>query len=331
MLGLEFEGNLYMKGIWKGTFRFVLLFVVVLLSSACGGPSEGYQSPDKDKIQVVVTTTFIGDVVTNIAGDKVDISALLTAGQNPHSYHPAPMDMVAVTEADLILANGFGLEDFLEDLLSGTDTTAEVIVVSEGIKPLLMEGHIEGDDNSLEDSMEAVMGQDPHVWFDPNNVLIWSENITNALAEEDPENEVSYQANFDTYQGQLLELDGWIQEQIEKIPENQRELVTDHSTLGYFARKYGLVQIGAVIPALTTEAETSGMELAVLIDTIREHQTKAIFIGVDFDPNLAQRVAEETGVELVPLYFGSLSDGEPAGTYLSFMRYNVSAIVEALQ
>jgi len=268
-----------MKGIWKGTFRFVLLFVVVLLSSACGGPSEGYQSPDKDKIQVVVTTTFIGDVVTNIAGDKVDISELLTAGQNPHSYHPAPMDMVAVTEADLILANGFGLEDFLEDLLSGTDTTAEVIVVSEGIKPLLMEGHIEGDDNSLEDSMEAVMGQDPHVWFDPNNVLIWSENITNALAEEDPENEVSYQANFDTYQGQLLELDGWIQEQIEKIPENQRELVTDHSTLGYFARKYGLVQIGAVIPALTTEAETSGMELAVLIDTIREHQTRDIGYG----------------------------------------------------
>ena len=320
-----------MKGIWKGIFRFVLLFVVVLLSSACGGPSEGYQSPDKDKIQVVVTTTFIGDVVTNIAGDKVDISALLTAGQNPHSYHPAPMDMVAVTEADLILANGFGLEDFLEDLLSGTDTTAEVIVVSEGIKPLLMEGHIEGDDNSLEDSMEAVMGQDPHVWFDPNNVLIWSENIANALAEEDPENEVSYQANFDTYQGQLLELDVWIREQIEKIPENQRELVTDHSTLGYFSQEYGLVQIGAVIPALTTEAETSGMELAVLIDTIREHQTKAIFIGVDFDPNLAQRVAEETGVELVPLYFGSLSDGEPAGTYLSFMRYNVSAIVEALQ
>lgn len=320
-----------MKGIWKGTFRFTLLFVVVLLSSACGRPSEGYQSSEEGKTQVVVTTTFIGDVVNNIAGDRVEISALLTAGQNPHSYQPAPMDMVAVTEADLILANGFGLEDFLEDLLSGTDTIAEVIVVSEGIKPLLMEGHIESDDNSLEDSIEAVLGQDPHVWFDPNNILIWAENITNALVEEDPENKVFYQTNFDTYHGQLLEMDAWIREQIEKIPENQRDLVTDHSTLGYFAQAYGLVQIGAVIPALTTEAETSGMELAELIDAIREHQTKAIFIGVDFNPNLAQRVAEETGVELVPLYFGSLSDGEPAGTYLSFMRYNVNAIVEALQ
>ncbi|MGB2965022.1 MAG: metal ABC transporter substrate-binding protein [Anaerolineales bacterium] len=321
-----------MKGIWKRPFRFGLFFVVVMLFSACGRSSEGNQSPEEGKIQVVVTTTFIGDVVNNIAGDNVDITALLTAGQNPHSYQAAPMDMVAVTEADLILANGFGLEDFLEDLLSGSDTKAEVIVVSKGITPLMIEGHLEeDDDHSLEDSMDAVMGQDPHVWFDPNNVLIWTENIARILAEEDPENKALYQANLDTYQGQLLELDAWIREQIREIPEDQRELVTDHTTLGYFAREYGLVQIGAVIPALTTEAETSGMELAELIDTIQAHQTKAIFVGVDYDPSLAQRVADETGVELVPLYFGSLSDGEPAGTYLSFMRYNVSAIVKALQ
>jgi len=320
-----------MKGIWKEAFRFSLFLVTILMISACGSSVEGYQTPLEDKTRIVVTTTFIADVVENIAGEKVDVFTLLAEGQNPHSYKPAPMDMVAVTEANLILASGFGLEEFLEDLLSGTDTTAEVIVVSEGIKPLLMEGHIEDEDNGSDDSMEALMGQDPHVWFDPNNVLIWAENITNTLAEEDLENKVFYRENFDTYQEQLLELDIWIQEQIEKIPENQRKLVTDHSTLSYFAQEYDLVQIGAVIPALTTEAETSGMELAELIDTIRDHQTKAIFVGVDYDPNLAQRVADETGVELVPLYFGSLSEGEPAGTYISFMRYNVSAIVEALQ
>jgi len=321
-----------MKGIWKESFHYGLFLVVVLMVSACGSSVEGDQTPQEDKTRVVVTTTFIADVVQNIAGDKVDISTLLTAGQNPHSYHPAPMDMVAISEADLILANGFGLEDFLEDLLSGSDTMAEVIVVSEGITPLMIAGHHEDkDDFDAEDSMEAAIGEDPHVWFNPNNLQIWAENITRSLVVEDPENRVFYQENLDTYQGNLSELDGWIREQIKKIPENQRELVTDHTTLGYFAHEYGLVQIGAVIPALTTEAETSGMELAELVDVIREHQTKAIFIGVDFDPNLAQRVADETGVELVPLYFGSLSDGEPAGTYLSFIRYNVSAIVEALR
>jgi ABC-type Zn uptake system ZnuABC Zn-binding protein ZnuA len=321
-----------MKGIWNGAFRFGLYFITVFLVSACGSPTEGNLAPQEGKTRIVVTTTFIGDVVKSIAGDKVIISELLTAGQNPHSYQPAPMDMVAVSEADLIMVNGFGLEDFLEDLLSGSDTKAKVIVVSEGIIPLMMEGNIEGeDDHDSEDSIEAVIGQDPHVWFDPNNVLVWAENITNSLAEEDPENKAFYQENLDNFQRQLLELDVWIREQIEIIPKDQRELVTDHSTLGYFGHEYGLVQIGAVIPALTTEAQTSGMELAELINTIREYQTKAIFIGADFDPNLAQRVADETGVELVPLYFGSLTDGEPAGTYISFMRYNVSAIVEALR
>lgn len=321
-----------MKKNRKDALRLGFILGVLLLISACGSLSEIDQTSQEGRIQVVVTTTFIGDVVDNIAGDKVDIFRLLTPGQNPHSYQPSPMDMVAVSEADLILANGFGLEDFLEDLLSGSDTNAEVIVISEGITPLMMEGHQENeDDHDSEDSMEAVMGLDPHVWFDPNNILVWAANINSALSAADSKNKEYYQANFDIFQEQLLELDTWIEEQVAQIPVGQRELITDHTTLGYFAEEYGLIQIGAVIPALTTEAETSGMELAQLIDTIREHQTKAIFIGVDFDPNLAQRVADETGVDLVPLYFGSLSDGEPVATYLAFMRYNVSAIVEALR
>ncbi len=321
-----------MKGIWNGVFRLGLYLIAVFLVSACGRQTDVNLTPQEGKTRIVVTTTFIGDVVKNIAEDRVDVYALLTAGQNPHSYQPAPKDLVAVSEADLILVNGFGLEDFLEDLLSGSDTKAKVIVVSEGIAPLMMGGHIIGeDDHGSEDPLEAVLGQDPHVWFDPNNILVWAENITIALAEEDPENEAFYQGNLDKFQKQLMELDVWIREQIEIIPEDQRELVTDHFTLGYFGNEYGLAQIGTVIPALTTEAQTSGMELAELINTIREYQTKAIFIGADFDPNLAQRVADETGVELVTLYFGSLTDGEPAGTYLSFMQYNVSAIVEALR
>ncbi|MCJ7734076.1 MAG: metal ABC transporter substrate-binding protein, partial [Anaerolineales bacterium] len=89
--------------------------------------------------------------------------------------------------------------------------------------------------------------------------------------------------------------------------------------------------IGAVIPGLTTEAETSGQELAALIDTIRTHQTQAIFLGVDTDPTLAYRVADETGVELVSLYFGSLSAGTPADTYLNFMHFNVETITNALR
>ena len=147
----------------------------------------------------------------------------------------------------------------------------------------------------------------------------------------DSDNADHYLDNAAIYLQELEDLDLWIRAELDDIPEENRELVSDHSLLGYFADEYDLRQIGAVIPAMTTEAETSGQQLADLIDTIRDQQAKAIFVGVDFDPTLAQRVSDETGIELVVLYFGSLSNGPPADTYLNFMRYNIKTIVSALR
>jgi ABC-type Zn uptake system ZnuABC Zn-binding protein ZnuA len=175
------------------------------------------------------------------------------------------------------------------------------------------------------------MGLDPHVWFDPNSILVWVGNISSALEKHDPERRETYLENAEAYNKELKALDSWIREQVETISVDDRELVTDHNSLGYFARQYQFEHLGSVIPASTTEAETSGLHLADLIDSIPDHQTKAIFIGIDFDPSLARQVSDETGIELVTLYFGSLSDGPPAETYLEFMRYNVSLITAALK
>lgn len=319
-------------------YILALLSILVISGTACGRAENPESQTDTEILKVVASTTFIGDVAARIAGEAVELTVLLEPGQNPHSYQPAPMDMVAVTEADLILVNGLGLEEFLDDLLAGSNTSAEVLVVSNGIDALEGELHDlddedhddhEGEDH--DDQLEGTMGLDPHVWFDPNSILIWVENITGALVRLDPDQSETYLANAEEYSDQLTELDQWIKEQFDLIPDENRELVTDHTSLGYLARRYDLGQIGAVIPALTTEAETSGMELADLIDKIEEHSARAIFVGVDFDQNLAQRVAEEAGVPLVPLYFGSLSAGKPAGTYLDFMYYNVEAISTALR
>jgi ABC-type Zn uptake system ZnuABC Zn-binding protein ZnuA len=314
-----------------------LLIVFVLLAgtllAACGSTGKEPETGESPDLEVVVTTTFIGEVVNQVAGDNSQVTVLLEPGQNPHSYQPTPQDMVKITQADAIFANGFDLEEFLDDLLDGSGTEAELIVVSEGIQPLKMadQDHSNEEDQADEEDHGHGMGYDPHVWFDPNNLVIWTDNIVSALSNLDPDHADLYQANGQIYQEELIALDSWIRMQVERIPEENRELVTDHTSLGYFAARYGFKQIGAVIPALTTEAETSGQELAGLIDAIRETKVKAIFVGIDFDPTLAQRVAEETGVDLVPLYFGSLSDGDPAGTYLDFMRYDVSAIVRALE
>ena len=316
--------------------HFLLAGIVLAMGialAACG-PIENAPGPDDStNLEIVVTTTFIGDVVGQVAGEIPEITVLLEPGQNPHSYQPTPRDMVKISQADAIFVNGLNLEEFLDDLLDGSDTEAELIVVSEGIQQLGLpdQNGGEGNDHENEEDHDHGIGYDPHVWFDPNNLIIWTNNIVNALTHLDPSHAADYQANGQAYQEELMALDNWIRMEIDRIPEGNRELVTDHASLGYFAQQYGFTQTGAVIPALTTEAETSGQELAGLIDTIQENDVKAIFIGIDFDTTLAQRVAEETGVDLIPLYFGSLSDGEPAGTYLDFMRYDVSAIVSALQ
>jgi len=117
----------------------MLIFFLSSLSVTLIGCTINSSSPPPDvdkKLQVVATSTFVGDVVGIIGGEAIDLTVLLEPGQNPHSYHPAPQDMVKVSEADLIFANGLGLEDFLDDLLSGTGNADGLVIVSDDIIPL---------------------------------------------------------------------------------------------------------------------------------------------------------------------------------------------------
>jgi ABC-type Zn uptake system ZnuABC Zn-binding protein ZnuA len=316
----------------KGLNIFLgIILSMTLLLTACTEDRISSSQEGINQLQVVVTTTFVGDVVKQVAGDLPVITVLLEPGQNPHGYQPSPQDMVRISNADLIFANGLGLEEFLPDLLESTENSRALVEVSAGIDllPLVEEIHIEDHDGE-EDHEDSEVDVDPHVWFDPNNLMIWTDNIAAALAAADPEHADLYLANAATYQTQLEELDSWIHEQVDAIPPENRELVTDHTSFGYFAEEYGFQQIGAVIPAPTTEAETSGRQLSELMETIQEYDVKVIFVSRDIDPGLAEMVAEETGAELTALFFGSLTTGGQADDYLSFMRYNVEMIVSAL-
>ena len=318
-----------------------ILVGIIFVLTACSSDGSQDAPAESGELELVATTTFVGDVVRQVAGPGPRITVLLEPGQNPHAYQPAPRDMIRLSEADLVFANGFGLEEFLPDLLEGAENTQTLVEVSQGIIPLVFEGddqaeedHEEGglDDGDHPEEADDLehLGIDPHVWFDPNNIKIWTENIAAALAEADPGNKDFYLENASAYQSQLDELDSWIQEEVETIPVENRKLVTDHTSFGYFAEQYGFEQIGAVVPAPTTEVETSGRQLSELVETIREQNVKVIFVSMDIDPTMAEIVAEETGAELVLLYFGSLTEDDPANSYLAFMRYNVEAIASAL-
>jgi ABC-type Zn uptake system ZnuABC Zn-binding protein ZnuA len=304
----------------------VFLFLTALFFglAACGpAPAAG----ENGKLKVVATTTIVGDVVRQIGGDQIDLTVLLPVGSDPHSFEPTPQDAARVADAQLIFANGAGLEEFLTPLLKNAGSQAEVVPVSEGIELLAsQEVHDEGSA-----AAESHSG-DPHTWFDPNNVMIWVKNIEAKLSLLDPAHAQQYGANAAAYTGKLKELDGWIQEQVTQIPVENRKLVTDHASFTYFASRYGFTQVGAIIPAYSSMAQPSAQDLAALEDAVRAQGVKAVFVSEAANPAQSERIAQDTGVQVVKLYNGALSapDG-PAGTYLDFMRFDVTEIVKALK
>ncbi len=294
------------------------------------------------KLRVVATTNIVGDVVSNLGGEAIDLTLLLPLGADPHTFVPSPRDVTAVADAHLIFINGLGLEAFLEELIENAGGQAVVISVSAGVETRQFgqnEDQSEGQDESQNEGHEADEDDDahhhsvdPHTWMSPANVMVWIHNIEGALRALDPANGGTYEANATTYETELETLDTWVKEQLASIPAENRKLVTDHDTFGYYVDRYDLELVGAVIPAYSTNAEPSAQELAALQRAITGFGAKAIFVGTTVNSKLAEQAARDSGVRLAPLYTGSLGQaGSGAETYLDYMRYNTTAIVEALK
>ena len=173
---------------------------------------------------------------------------------------------------------------------------------------------------------------DPHVWMLPENVMVWTLAIRDALTELDPSNADLYAANADQYIATLSALtDDFIAPMIDTLVVDDRILVTSHDTLSYLAAAYDFEIVGTIIPSASTISDPSTREVARLIDTITQAGVPAIFAETTVSDSLATTIANETGAELVTLYSGSLSPAdEPASTYVDYIRYNYEAIVTAL-
>jgi len=248
---------------------------------------------------------------------------LLDVGQDPHTYVATPGDVAAIHDAQIVFANGVGLEEFLEEMLRNAGGDAQIVYVSDGIDLRKMDAP---DDEHEHETDSA----DPHVWFNVTNVIHWSTRIAGALGEIDVENAETYTSNAAAYVTQLEELDQWIVAQIGAIPAARRKLVTNHPAFGYFTDRYGLEQIGAVYP-ISPSAEPSAQDIAALEDTVREFNVPAIFTESTVNPKLAEQIASDMGIHLVSLYTGSLGGpGSHTESYLALMRFNVEAIVTAL-
>ena len=300
-----------------------------------------------EKLQVVATTNIIGDLARNVGGDLIELTILLPIGSDPHTFTPTPQDAVAIAGAHGVFINGLGLEEFLGGLVENAGGEASVIPVAAGVEVREFgegeagdeHGEAHDDEEQAEEHDEAEgehahehSGIDAHIWTTPANAIVMVHNIEQALSALDPANAETYETKAEAYAAELETLDAWVKSQIETIPVENRKMVTDHGTFGYYADRYGLEIIGAVIPGYSTEAEPSAGELAGLQEAIGQYRVKAIFVGTTVNPVLARQVAEDTGIQLVGLYSDSLGEaGSGAETYLEYIRYNTRAIVEALR
>lgn len=277
---------------------------------------------DSGRSSIVVTTNILGDVVSRLVGDAADVRVLMKPNADPHSFGISAREAGDMQQADLIVANGLGLEEGLESNLDNArDEGVDVLEVGDEIAPLpYASGRDEGD-------------LDPHFWTDPGRMVTAADIIADHLVDAVNDVGKEIRSSAEAYRAELDDLDTEVTELLGSVPEDRRKLVTNHHVFGYLADRFGYDVIGTVVPGGTTLAAPSAADLRDLSTTIRDNRAPAIFADSSQPQRLADVLADEAGitVDVVPLYTESLTepDGE-AGNYIDMQRTNAERISDAL-
>ena len=308
------------------------LLIASLLLTACGADSQpDDRNLDDDRILVVATTSILGDIASNVVGDEARVEVLIPIGVDSHDFQPSSQQASLVAEADLVVANGLGLEQGLEEILaSRLDDGGPVIELAPLVDPIPFSAH--EDEAGHEDEAEPKHGSDdPHFWMDPIRVGAAAVALATGLTEQHPGG--SWGERAGEYRVVMDAIDETIRDTLASVPVESRSMVTNHEAFGYFAERYGFEIVGVVIPGGSTLAEPSSAELAELVAEMMEHGTRVIFAETTRPTTLAEAVASELGadVEVVELYTESLGpEGSRAETLSSLLESNASAIASAL-
>lgn len=293
---------------------FPLLFAGLLLLSGCG------KSPAAESTLQLACTTYPVYLLTQAVTEGVeDVTVDLVIDQEVsclHDYTLTMRDMEAVERADVVICNGAGLEDFLEDVLEGRES----IDCSQGIELLQSE---EEDHDGHDDHDHDV---DPHIWMAPENAALMARNIADGLSELDPDNAARYQENAEEAAAYLVQLKADLAAQLEN---RDYGIITFHDGFGYFAESFGLQLLAAVEEEEGSEA--SAKTITEIVDLVEEYQLPAIFTEVNGSDATAQTICRECGIETYPLSMCMSGDGCGLEGYTSVLRSNIETILEAYQ
>ena len=264
-------------------------------------------------INLVASFSILGDFARNVGGDRVSVTTLVGADGDVHVYTPSPQDAKKIADAKLVIVNGLGLEGWLPRLVQSSGGKATIVTASNGVTPRKLEGHA-----------------DPHAWQSVANAKIYVANIRNALSTADPAGAATYRANAEAYLSRLDALDVEVRRAVAGIPEARRKVISTHDAFGYFASAYGIAFIAP--QGVSTEAEPSAGDIAVIITLVRTGKIPAVFLENISDPRLMRRISAETGAKIGgTLYSDSLTrENGDAPTYIDMVRHNIKALTSAL-
>jgi len=291
--------------------RFFLLWAIGLALAIASTPLRA-QAP-QNPIKVVASFSILGDFVKNVGGNRVEVTTLVGVDGDVHVYTPAPGDARKITDADLLVINGLGLEGWLPRLLQVSSARAPIVTASQGIAPLKF-------------GSEA----DPHAWQSVANAKSYVANIRDALIAAAPADAESFRKNTESYLAKLDALDREVRRAVTQIPPSRRKVISTHDAFGYFASAYGIQFIAPI--GVSTESEASAKDIAAIVAQIRAEKIPAVFLERLSDPRLIRRIAAETGARIGgTLYSDSLTDEKgDAPTYIDMVRHNIKALTSAL-
>ncbi len=291
------------------------LAVLAFAASGCGG---GF-GDSGGRLEVVATTTQIGDFVRAVGGSAVAVDQILQPNTDPHEYEPRPSDVAGAAEAKLVFASGDGLDDWIGQVVSDSGSDARVVDLG-AVVPERLPGESSGAEASR---------YDPHWWHDPRNAEAAVREIELRLAAADPSHSAEFARNAEAYLSRLRRLDRGIASCMRSVPATRRKLVTDHDAFGYFAHRYGIDVVGTVIPSQTTQAQPSAKDLSALASLVEREGVEAIFPESSLSPKVAEAIAAQTGASADHALYGDTLGpaGSDGATYLQMEAANADSMV----
>jgi len=302
--------------------RLLAVLLTLLTVAACGGSPNSSATAPINAYQVITTTSIFADLAKMALGDAAHIESIIPAGADVHTFEPSPSDVEKIQSADLIIANGLGLDSWIQSLIDAAGKgEADTLLLGEGL-----------DQESgwvYLSNAETPGTFDPHIWLDPKGAVLYVQRIADHVSRNAPDLAQRIAATSADGITKINAIDADLAVDFAAIDPDQRKIVTMHDAFGYFARAYEIEIVGVAVAS--PGQDPSAQEIRALIDAIREAGVTALFSEVQLPSKVLDQIAAETGATVLQDLYSDALGASPADSYLGVMRTNADAILGALR